>query len=98
MTLAGYGYPYTQLDPPRLPVQVTEPFDCDVWWNEVDEDLQGRLATSGQGANRIADLNATGTSVEEALASVYRNIRKITCPGSYYRTDIGESLWPPSYL
>jgi phosphoribosylamine-glycine ligase len=97
LTLAGYGYPYTQLTPPRLPVQILEPFDCDVWWNEVDQDLKGRLATSGYGANRIADLTATGASVEEALESVYRNIHKISCAGSYYRTDVGKSLWPPIY-
>lgn len=97
LTLAGYGYPYTQLTPPRLPVQVLEEFDCDVWWNEVDQDLKGRLATSGYGANRIADLTATGNSVEEALDAVYRNIRKISCAGSYYRTDVGQTLWPPIY-
>lgn len=97
LTLAGYGYPYTQLDPPRLPVQLESPIDCDVWWNEVDQDLKGRLATSGQGANRIADLNATGKTVEEALGHVYRNIEKIACPGSYYRTDVGDTLWPPDF-
>ncbi len=97
LTLAGYGYPYTQLIPPKLSVEVTEPFDCDVWWNEVDKDLKGNILTSGQGANRIADIVATGTTVEEAIEKSYRNIKKIVCPGSYYRTDIGQSLWPLSY-
>jgi phosphoribosylamine-glycine ligase len=97
LTLAGYGYPYTQLVPPRLSVEVSEPFDCDVWWNEVDKDRKGRITTSGQGANRIADVTATGRTVEEAIETAYRNIKKITCPGSYYRTDIGQSLWPLTY-
>ena len=97
LTLAGYGYPYTQLNPPRLPVQITEPFDCDVWWNEVDQNIKGKLATSGQGANRIVDITATGHTIEEAIEITYRNIRKIKCPGSYYRTDVGKSLWPPVY-
>ena len=94
LTLAGYGYPYTQLNPPRLSVEVTEPLDCDIWWNEVDRDMRGNVATSGQGANRIADICSTGKTVEEAIATAYRNIKKIRCPGSYYRTDIGQSLWP----
>ena len=91
LTLAGYGYPYTQVVPPKLSVQVTEPFDCDVWWNEVDNDLKGNVYTSG---HRIADVVATGKTVEEAIAGSYKNIKKIECPGSYYRTDIGQSLWP----
>jgi phosphoribosylamine-glycine ligase len=94
LTLAGYGYPYTQIVPPRLPIEVTGEFDCDVWWNEVDADLKGQLFTSG---HRLADLTATGRSIDEALEIVYRNIQKISCAGSYYRTDIGKSLWPPVY-
>ena len=97
LTLAGYGYPYTQLMPPKLSVEVMEPFDCDVWWNEVDKDIRGHVATSGQGANRIADITTTGCTVDEAIQLAYRNIKKIRCPGSYYRTDIGQSLWPLSY-
>jgi len=94
LTLAGYGYPYTQLNPPRLSVEVLEDFDCDVWWNEVDKSIKGQIATSGQGANRIADIAPTARTVEEAIEIAYRNIKKIRCPGSYYRTDIGQSLWP----
>ena len=97
VTLAGYGYPYTQLTPPRLSVEVTAPFDCDVWWNEVDRDLKGHIATSGQGANRIADVTALGHSIDEALEIAYRNIKKMKCPGSYYRTDVGQTMWPPIY-
>ena len=97
VTLAGYGYPYTQLTPPRLSVEVTAPFDCDVWWNEVDRDLKGNIATSGQGANRIADVTALGHSIDEALEIAYRNIKKMKCPGSYYRTDVGQTMWPPIY-
>ena len=29
------------------------------------------------------------------MAKAYANIRKIRVVGSYYRTDIGQSLWPP---
>ena len=38
--------------------------------------------------NRIAADDA-------AIAKAYANIRKIRVAGSYYRTDIGQSLWPP---
>ena len=64
----------------------------------VGHPSHGRPGDAAQIDERIADLNATGMSVEEALASVYSNIRKITCPGSYYRTDIGKTLWPPSFV
>ncbi len=94
MTLAGYGYPYVQQRGPPLPVEVTAPFDdgCDVWWNEVTRDGDGRFFTSG---HRIADVTAFGRTVEEAIARAYKNIGKIRCLASYHRTDIGRSLWPP---
>jgi phosphoribosylamine-glycine ligase len=30
-----------------------------------------------------------------AMVLAYSNIRKIRSLGSYYRPDIGQSLWPP---
>lgn len=92
VTLAGYGYPYVQLQGPPLPVEVTEPFDCDVWWNEVTGDGNGQLLTTG---HRIADVIAFGTALEEAIPRAYANVRKIRSLGSYYRPDVGRSLWPP---
>ncbi len=92
LTLAGYGYPYVKIQGPRLPVEVTAPFDCDVWWNEVAPDRSGRLLTTG---HRIADVVAFGATLDEALEKVYANIRKIRSLGSYYRQDIGQNLWPP---
>ena len=92
ITLAGYGYPYTQLKGPPLPVEVAAPFDCDVWWNEVTRDHDGKLFTSG---HRIADVIAFGAALEPAIQQAYANIRKIRSLGSYHRTDIGQSLWPP---
>jgi len=91
VTLAGYGYPYVQIKGPRLPVEVTTPLDCDVWWNEVASDGNA-LVTTG---HRIADVIGIAASLEEAIAKAYSNIRKIRSLGSYYRTDIGRSLWPP---
>ena len=92
LTLAGYGYPFTQVRGPQFPIDVTGNFDCDAWWNEVASDAEGRLLATGQ---RIVDVIALGTTLEAAIAKAYANIRKIRVLGSYYRTDVGQSLWPP---
>jgi phosphoribosylamine-glycine ligase len=95
LTLAGYGYPYVQIRGPQLPVEVTAPFDCDVWWNELTRADDGQLMATG---HRIADVIALGASLDEAIGKSYSNIRKIRCLASYYRTDIGKSLWPPGNI
>jgi phosphoribosylamine-glycine ligase len=92
LTLAGYGYPFTQVRGPRLPLETAGKFDCDVWWNEVAPAPDGRLMATGQ---RIADVIALDATLEGAMARAYANIRKIRVLSSYYRTDIGQSLWPP---
>ncbi|MFQ6116122.1 MAG: phosphoribosylglycinamide synthetase C domain-containing protein, partial [bacterium] len=86
------GYPFVQVNGPRLPVEILEDLDCDVWWNEVAADSKGQLYTTG---HRIADVVALGSTLDEVIKRAYENIRKIRCLGSYYRTDIGQSLWPP---
>lgn len=91
VTLAGYGYPYVQIEGPPLPVEVREPFDCDVWWNEVALNGSG-MHTTG---HRIADVIALNSELDQAIASAYANIRKIRSLGSYFRPDVGQSLWPP---
>jgi phosphoribosylamine-glycine ligase len=92
LTLAGYGYPFTQVRGPQLPLEVAGKFDCDVWWNEVARGADGNLITTGQ---RIADVIALAPSLKAAIAKAYANIRKIRVVGSYFRTDVGQSLWPP---
>jgi hypothetical protein len=44
--------------------------------------------------HRIADVNGLGKTVEDALQSAYQNIRKLHCLHSYFRTDVGQTLWP----
>jgi len=44
---------------------------------------------------RIADVVALAPTLEAAIGKAYANIRRIRVLGSYYRTDIGLSLWPP---
>jgi len=92
LTLAGYGYPFVQVRSPHLPLEVDGKFDCDVWWNEVDRSKDGSLISTG---HRIADVIALAPTLKAAMAKAYANIRRIRVVGSYFRTDIGQSLWPP---
>ena len=92
LTLAGYGYPFTQTRSPRLPLEVDGRFNCDVWWNEVAQETNRNLTATG---HRIADVVALAPTLDAAIAKAYANIGKIRVAGSYYRTDIGQSLWPP---
>jgi phosphoribosylamine--glycine ligase len=92
LTLAGYGYPFTQVRGPQLPLEVTGKFNCDVWWNEVARGADGKLLATG---HRIADVIALAPTLDAAIAKAYENIRKIRVVGSYFRTDIGRNLWPP---
>jgi len=95
VTLAGYGYPYTQLNGPEFPIRVDRARSGDIWWNEVRHEVHGNgrglLATG----HRIADVIGFGSKLEMAIRQAYRGIRRIRCLSSYYRPDIGESLWPP---
>ena len=92
LTLAGYGYPFTQVRGPQLPLETDGKFDCDVWWNEVARGTDGKLIATG---HRIADVIALAPKLDAAIAKAYANIRKIRVVGSYFRTDVGQSLWPP---
>jgi phosphoribosylamine-glycine ligase len=92
LTLAGYGYPFIQVRSPHLPLEVDGQFDCDVWWNEVARGADKKLVSTG---HRIADVIALAPKLDAAIAKAYANIRKIRVVGSYFRTDIGQSLWPP---
>ena len=94
VTLAGYGYPYTQLTGPEMPVRVDGKFGCDVWWNEVKSASKSRQNLVATG-HRIADVVSIGKELSGTIREAYRNIQRIHCLASYYRTDIGASLWPP---
>jgi phosphoribosylamine-glycine ligase len=92
LTLAGYGYPFVSIQGPKLPVKLTGSPTGDIWWNEVAEDAHGGLVMTG---HRIADVVAVSDNLQKSVARAYENIRKLKCLSSYYRTDIGMSLWPP---
>jgi phosphoribosylamine---glycine ligase len=92
LTLAGYGYPFNQVRGPHFPIDVNGKFDCDVWWNEVAPGVDGKLMATG---HRTADIIALAPKLDAAIAKAYANIRKIRVLSSYFRTDVGKSLWPP---
>ena len=92
LTLAGYGYPFTQVRGPQLPLEIAGKPDCDIWFNEVTRNPEGNLMSTG---HRIADVIALAPKLDTAIAKAYSNIRKIRVVGSYYRTDVGQTLWPP---
>jgi len=92
MTLAGYGYPHLQVRGPKTIISCDGTMDCDVWWNEVEQSPEGHLVAVG---HRLADVVALGRTREEAVNEARANIARIRCLGAFYRTDIGETLWPP---
>ena len=92
LTLAGYGYPYVQLTGPRVPVAVEGTPTCDILWGEVAESATGGLEATG---HRICDVAALDVTLPGAIQKAYANIRRIRSLGSYFRTDVGQSLWPP---
>jgi phosphoribosylamine--glycine ligase len=92
VTLAGFGYPYISIEGPKVPIRTPEKQTCDIWWNEVEKNSDMGLVMTG---HRIADVVAVTSSLKESLRLVYENISQIKCLGSYYRTDVGMSLWPP---
>ncbi|MBT4092012.1 MAG: hypothetical protein HN590_15675 [Calditrichaeota bacterium] len=77
---------------------VTPKADCDLWWNEVEQH-ENRLYIASHEVldkdHRIADIVACGEHLDLTIKKAYENIQKIKCLGSYYRTDVGDTLWPP---
>ena len=93
LTLAGYGYPYVVSSVPKLPVEVLAPLDCDLWWNEVDEENGQIYMANHQNfemGHRIADINACGPDLDSAIKLIETEIIKLRCLGSYYRMDLKE--------
>ena len=92
LTLAGWGYPYTQLTGPKTPITVEGDLTCDVWWQEVEGKAPSKLEAAG---HRLCDVAAIGETIPAAIELAYQNMRRIHSLASYYRTDVGQSLWPP---
>ncbi|WP_415907103.1 phosphoribosylglycinamide synthetase C domain-containing protein [Oleiharenicola sp. Vm1] len=94
VTLASYGYPFTQVTPPAMPIafrggKTVGAGDC--WWGEVERRGDSLMAVG----HRVADVIGFGSDMAEAIEAAYSRAREIIVPGGYCRTDIGKSLWPP---
>jgi len=64
------------------------------WDVETTLDVEWAHAMA-PGANIALVVATDRASLDEAIAKAYSNIRKIRSLGSYYRADVGQSLWPP---
>lgn len=97
LTLAGYGYPFEVPHVPKFPIELLDSVCCDLWWNEVvewNETLYSAPHNTPQEGHRIADCIHYSDDLQQAIHGAYENIKKIKNFGSYYRPDIGQSLWP----
>ncbi|MBF0286873.1 MAG: phosphoribosylamine--glycine ligase [SAR324 cluster bacterium] len=98
LTLAGYGYPYTIPNVPRVPIIQSSQINGDLWWNEVEQHGK-QLYTAHHKVpimgHRLADCITFSDQLASAIQQAYDDMQKIHCLGSYYRLDIGQSLWPP---
>ena len=92
VTLAGYGYPFLEITGPAFPVLIEPYAQADIWFNEVTKGQNNDILADG---HRLLEVNAYGESVEQALTHCYAQLQRIHCSGSYYRTDIGQTMWPP---
>ena len=94
LTLAGYGYPFARCAAATAAGSGRRIW-LRPWWNEVARSADGGLTATGQ---RIADVIAFAPKLGVAMAKACANIRKIRGVGSDFRTDVGQSLWPPGNL
>ena len=92
VTLAGYGYPFLEVTGPAFPLLINHHKQADIWFNEVMAGQDNEILADG---HRLLEVNAFGETVEQALKHCYTQLQGIHCSGSYYRTDIGETMWPP---
>ena len=92
VTLAGYGYPFLEVTGPAFPIKFTDT-EQDIWLNEVTGIEQQVLADG----HRLLDVNGYGENLSEAIQNTYAIMETISCSNSYYRNDIGLSLWPPGH-
>jgi phosphoribosylamine--glycine ligase len=86
--LASGGYPGSYEI--GKPIDGIDDVDNDVvvFHAGTKRDGAGRLVTNG---GRVLGVTATGASIAEARAQVYRNVERIRFDGMHYRTDIGAS-------
>ncbi|CAI8230873.1 MAG: Phosphoribosylamine--glycine ligase [Glaciecola sp. HTCC2999] len=97
ITLAGYGYPFLSVTGPAFPLELPTQLcsdEGDIWLNEVEAGKKAEHPILASG-HRLLDVNAFGVNKDDAVRHAYTLMSTIRCSNSYYRTDIGASMWPP---
>ncbi|MDG1253915.1 MAG: phosphoribosylamine--glycine ligase [Glaciecola sp.] len=98
ITLAGYGYPFLEVTGPAFPLTLPTALSSDkgdVWLNEVKAGKAISPSTVLADGHRLLDVNAFGQDKGTAVARAYALMQDVGCSNSYYRTDIGDTMWPP---
>ncbi len=98
ITLAGYGYPFLEVTGPSFPLTLPTALSSDkgdVWLNEVKAGKPLSPSEVLADGHRLLDVNAFGQDKDTAVARAYALMQDVGCSNSYYRTDIGNSMWPP---
>lgn len=98
ITLAGYGYPFLEVTGPSFPLTLPTALSSDkgdVWLNEVKAGKPLLPSEALADGHRLLDVNAFGQDKDTAVARAYALMQDVRCSNSYYRTDIGNTMWPP---
>jgi phosphoribosylamine---glycine ligase len=98
ITLAGYGYPFLEVTGPAFPLTLPTALSSDkgdVWLNEVKAGKPLSPSEVLADGHRLLDVNAFGQDKDTAVARAYALMQDVGCSNSYYRTDIGDTMWPP---
>jgi phosphoribosylamine-glycine ligase len=98
ITLAGYGYPFLEVTGPSFPLTLPTALSSDkgdVWLNEVKAGKPLSPSEVLADGHRLLDVNAFGQDKDTAVARAYALMQDVGCSNSYYRTDIGNTMWPP---
>jgi phosphoribosylamine--glycine ligase len=98
ITLAAYGYPFLEVTGPAFPLTVPTALSSDkgdVWLNEVKAGKPLSPSEVLADGHRLLDVNAFGQDKDTAVARAYSLMQDVGCSNSYYRTDIGDTMWPP---
>ena len=98
ITLAGYGYPFLEVTGPSFPLTLPTALSSDkgdVWLNEVKAGIPLSPSEVLADGHRLLDVNAFGQDKDTAVARAYALMQDVGCSNSYYRTDIGNTMWPP---
>jgi len=85
-------YPYDSAKERKGDIIQTSPLDMKhYWFCDVMMDKKDLVVAGTDGV--ICEVSGSGKTIENAIADVYKNVKKIKTPSDlFYRTDIGERV------